>query len=337
MAIAKRYHHFRPLRLCVFLLVCWAAFWVPQPVSAYAGIHVVQPGEGLLQIARRYGVSMSSLVATNGIANSNYIYTGQRLVIPDGSGGNTNAVVSQGGSYVTVGRGDSLSLIASLQGMTVAELMSLNGLTNPNHVWIGQQLRVRSGGGSSVSSTYTAPSSSGTHIVQRGETLSQIAQRYGVSLQQLMGINGVSNPNHIYVGQRLQVTGSASQANLTYAPAAGTKRIDINLSAQTLTAWQGSTIVLNTIISSGKASTPTVTGRYRIGLKYVKQRMIGPGYDIPDVPWVMYFWSDYAVHGAYWHNSFGVPISHGCVNMRPSEAEFLFGWAEVGTEVNVYY
>jgi lipoprotein-anchoring transpeptidase ErfK/SrfK len=63
--------------------------------------------------------------------------------------------------------------------------------------------------------------------------------------------------------------------------------------------------------------------------------MSGPGYFAPDVPWVQYFHGSYAVHGTYWHNSFGQAVSHGCVNMRTPEAQWLYFWAELGTPVEV--
>jgi len=311
------------------------------PVQAYATTHVVQPGESLSEIAAYYGVTMSALAAANGIGNSDYIYTGQQLVIPDGSDGysrDLSSGVSGGSGYVTVGRGDSLSLIAALNGMTTRELMQLNGLSDPNHVWIGQQLLVSHGSGASSSAYETVSSDGSVHVVQRGQTLSQIAQRYGLSMQQLMAINGLSNPNHVYVGQELQVVAeSSSVIDSSYAPVAGSKRIEVNLANQTLTAWYGGSVVLNTTISSGTDYTPTVTGRYTISSKYPTQRMVGRGYDIPDVPWVMYFWDGYAFHGAYWHNNFGTPMSHGCVHLRPSEAEYLFNWADSGTEVHVHW
>ncbi|MEZ4860917.1 MAG: L,D-transpeptidase [Caldilineaceae bacterium] len=116
----------------------------------------------------------------------------------------------------------------------------------------------------------------------------------------------------------------------------GRRWIEVNISDQTLTAWQGDTAVLQTSISSGRAQYPTVRGTYQIRTKLEKERMIGPGYDTPDVPWTMYFFRGYAIHGAYWHNNFGTPVSHGCVNMRPDEAHLLFDWASVGTEVVVH-
>ena len=64
--------------------------------------------------------------------------------------------------------------------------------------------------------------------------------------------------------------------------------------------------------------------------------MIGPDYNTPDVPWTMYYYQGFAVHGAYWHNNFGRPVSHGCVNMRVNESKLLFEWAAVGTQVVVH-
>jgi lipoprotein-anchoring transpeptidase ErfK/SrfK len=65
--------------------------------------------------------------------------------------------------------------------------------------------------------------------------------------------------------------------------------------------------------------------------------MAGADYYTPDVPWTMYFYSGYAIHGAYWHNNWGTPVSHGCVNLPVPEAEWFFYFADVGTPVNVQY
>jgi LysM repeat protein len=342
MANARPDQHASLIRLVLVFVTCMAALLVAMPAHAYGATHVVQPGDSLSEIAAYYGVTLNAVAAANGIGNSNYIYTGQQLVIPDGDGySSAYASGTSGGSgYVTVGRGDSLSLIAALHGMTTNELMQLNGLSNPNHIWIGQQLVVYAGGESNrVNRAAPVVATDGSiHSVQRGETLSHVARRYGLSVQQLMIMNGLTNPNHVYIGQQLQVVGGSTPSVLgNHAPPAGSKRIEVNLANQTLTAWYGDTMILNTTISSGTDYTPTVTGRYAIGRKYASQRMVGADYDIPDVPWVMYFWDGYAFHGAYWHNNFGTPMSHGCVHLRPSEAEYLFNWAEAGTEVYVHW
>ncbi len=123
--------------------------------------------------------------------------------------------------------------------------------------------------------------------------------------------------------------------DLSAAPADGLRRIEVSLSDQTLTAWQGDVVVMHTQVSTGRPATPTVLGQYAIRTKLPSQRMRGPGYDLPNVPSVMYFFAGYAIHGAYWHNNFGQTMSHGCVNMRLDEAEALYAWADIGTEVSV--
>lgn len=117
--------------------------------------------------------------------------------------------------------------------------------------------------------------------------------------------------------------------------------IDVNLSTQVLIAYEGDQIVYSSVISSGTSDHPTVTGQFRIWLRYQSQTMDGTrlGYDyyLENVPYVMYFFEDYAIHGTYWHNNFGTPMSHGCVNMNTTDANWLYNWASLGTLVNVHY
>lgn len=126
--------------------------------------------------------------------------------------------------------------------------------------------------------------------------------------------------------------------------ASGEKHIYIDLSTQTLYAYQGTTPILKTFISSGKwGKTPT--GNFHIWEKLVATRMSGgegaDAYDLPNVPYVMYFYHDFGLHGAYWHDNFGHVMSHGCVNMRKIDAKILFEWADgpegktLGTPVSV--
>jgi lipoprotein-anchoring transpeptidase ErfK/SrfK len=121
----------------------------------------------------------------------------------------------------------------------------------------------------------------------------------------------------------------------------GERWIDVNLTTQTLVAYEGDTPVLTSLISSGMWQFPTVTGQFRTWLKYDTQDMsgyhLGYNYDLEDVPYVMYFYKDFAIHGAYWHNNFGTPMSHGCVNMNTMDAGWLYEWAPIGTLVNVHY
>jgi lipoprotein-anchoring transpeptidase ErfK/SrfK len=111
--------------------------------------------------------------------------------------------------------------------------------------------------------------------------------------------------------------------------------IEIDLSEQRLRAWEGKKLVYSYRISGGKRSTPTPIGRFRINSKYRTHRMRGRGYNIPDVPYTMYFYRGYAIHGAYWHNRFGTPVSHGCVNLPVKQARNLYNWTSNGTLVVV--
>lgn len=112
--------------------------------------------------------------------------------------------------------------------------------------------------------------------------------------------------------------------------------VSIDLSTQRLIAWKGNRAVYAVIVSTGKASTPTRLGTFRIQTKYRTARMTGPGYDVPDVPYTMYYDGGMAIHGAYWHNKFGTPVSHGCTNVAVNHAKWLFEWASVGTPVIVH-
>lgn len=117
----------------------------------------------------------------------------------------------------------------------------------------------------------------------------------------------------------------------------GSRWIDVDLTNQAVYAYEGDVLVNSFIVSTGTWLTPTVTGQYKIYVKYRSAKMSGPGYYLPDVPYIMYFYKGYGLHGTYWHNNFGTPMSHGCVNLRTEDAGWLFNWASVGTVVNVHY
>jgi len=113
--------------------------------------------------------------------------------------------------------------------------------------------------------------------------------------------------------------------------------IDVNLSEQRVYAYEGDTVVNSFIVSTGTWQTPTVTGKYNIWIKLRSTTMTGPGYYLPNVPYTMYFYKGYGLHGTYWHNNFGTPMSHGCVNLSIPDAEWLYNFSSVGTLVNVHY
>lgn len=113
--------------------------------------------------------------------------------------------------------------------------------------------------------------------------------------------------------------------------------IDVNLTQQMVYAYEGDRLINSFVVSTGTWQHPTVTGDYRIYAKYRYTDMAGPGYYLPNVPYTMYFYKGYALHGTYWHNNFGTPMSHGCINLSITDAAWLYEWSAVGTLVRIHY
>ncbi|MBN1122354.1 MAG: LysM peptidoglycan-binding domain-containing protein [Anaerolineae bacterium] len=200
-------------------------------VQAQEQTHVVQAGETLYRIAAQYGLTVEQLAAANGITNPALIYVGQVLVIPNGDGEST----ASGTTSYTVAAGDTLYSIARRFDTTVATLVSLNGLSNANVLYIGQVLVLP--GGESTTTTVTPepteeeetetpeateePTSDEPvyHTVQRGQTLSQIALLYGMTYQEIALLNGLDNPNLIFPGQELLIkSGEEEEEDATDTP-----------------------------------------------------------------------------------------------------------------------
>lgn len=142
---------------------------------------------------------------------------------------------------------------------------------------------------------------------------------------------------HTIVPPKIDLTNALPKSVLGTNTGLGEKHIYVDLSAQRLYAYQGNQLFLQSFISSGKWD-PTPVGNFHIWEKLLATRMAGgsgaDAYDLPNVPYVMYFYQDFGLHGAYWHDNFGHPMSHGCVNERIVDAKMLYGWAEVGTPVS---
>ncbi|MDQ3265361.1 MAG: L,D-transpeptidase [Myxococcota bacterium] len=163
-------------------------------------------------------------------------------------------------------------------------------------------------------------------------TAAKHARFFGVQLlqehdQQLLAVGeGLAIPRHsVRIAEKIsrpKVIGRKEQW------------IHIDLTEQTLVAYQGSTPVRATLISTGKEGHVTPRGLYQVNRVYQTKPMngvdeLGP-YQVQEVPWTLFFRGNYAMHGAYWHNAFGGPRSHGCVNLPPADARWLYYWAQPG-------
>jgi LysM repeat protein len=304
-------------------------------------IHVVQRGETLYSIARRYGVSVSAICAANGIANSRLIYAGQQLVIP-GTGGPSAPAPSSGGTHV-VQPGENLYRIALRYGTTIMALANANGISEPTQIRVGQTLIIPGGTGAPAPPSASPPSAGQTHTVRPGETLSAIARRYGVSVWVLARANSLANPSLIVPGQVLVIPGSSGPAS---APSGGGKRIVIDLSEQRLYAYQNGALVYSFIASTGKPGSGTRTGTFSVLDKY--PNAYASTWDL-QMPYFMgIYWAGSLENGIHalpilsngqtlWAGYLGTPVSFGCIILSTENARTLYYWADIGTPVVVQY
>ncbi len=162
--------------------------------------HVVQPGENLYRIGLQYGISWVVLAEANNITNPNRIVVGQELTIPSESDGDDEPTPTptpgEETTYV-VQPGDNLYRIGQRFNMSWVEIAEANGIVNPNHILVGQELTIPG----------EAPPSEVTHTVQPGETLFRISLEYGVPWTTIATANDINPPYVIYPGQVLTIPG----------------------------------------------------------------------------------------------------------------------------------
>lgn len=180
--------------------------------------YTVKSGDTLSAIASKYNMTVNALATLNSISNPNLIYPGQTLRVADSDKGGSvsnkaTAPIANNvstNSYV-VKSGDTLSGIASRYGMSTSALASLNGISNANLIYPGQVIKVSGSSNGSSATTYT---------VKSGDNLSSIASCYGTTASAIANLNGISNPNWIYPGQVLKISGSQSSSR-TYTVRSG--------------------------------------------------------------------------------------------------------------------
>jgi lipoprotein-anchoring transpeptidase ErfK/SrfK len=114
------------------------------------------------------------------------------------------------------------------------------------------------------------------------------------------------------------------------SPTVVDKRIEVSLADQTLKAFENGREVFSTLVSTGAQKGTTKPGEYIVERKRPSRHMApteGNGYDLPGVPWVSFIsWTGVSIHGTYWHNNFGTPMSHGCINLPSPAAKWIYLW-----------
>jgi len=280
-------------------------------------------------------------------------------------------------TYV-VQAGDTLTAIAARFDLTIWELRQFNGLLDTNMIIVGQEL-ILSGAEAepaaepepvetptpaaseppvATATPEPAPSSDPetaapeatvapgtdanqeTYTVQRGDNLTQIAARFGMTVAALSQLNGIANPSQIYVGQVLRLTGTAP------APTGAGKLIVVDLSDQHMWAYEGDQLVYSFVVSTGAAPSYTVAGEFRIQSKI--PNAYASTWDLWMPHWMGIYWAGSMENGIHalpilsngqtlWAGYLGTPISYGCIVLGTQEAAQLYNWAAIGTPLSIRY
>ena len=187
-------------------LIAALALSALMPLQAFGGSVTIRPGDTLSDIADRYGVSIGTLMRLNDLRDSDHVEVGQTLRVP-------GPTVTAGRGRHTVVSGDILSTIASRYRVSERDLIALNNLRDADHVEVGQTLRLpsnavlpqprRAATAKAKPVPINATPGATSHTVARGQTLTQIARAYEVSVASLIDINSLSNPNKVEIGTQL--------------------------------------------------------------------------------------------------------------------------------------
>lgn len=371
--------------------------------AAAGAYYTVRAGDTLAAIAARYRVSIVDVASANGLNNWNFVFSGQRLLIPgvvdvttannENSGNNaapttnvvaakptdtenaanaktdaltvTEPVTNNDASVAKPTTGDnppatSTNAVANngtvaTEAATTNEKAStanaespINGTTDNNVIVTNFGTVASSGanvtngdnGNNGNSNINGAAASNGTVSNNATTASNELAANKATT-------NSVPNPIQSVAPQNNAATTypggvPVAMPDPVVTPPTTGKWIDVNLTKQTITAFEGSTPVAAMLVSTGTRYHPTVVGQYHIYSKYVATLMSGgtPGVDyyyLPNVPYTMYWYQGYAIHGTYWHHNFGHQMSHGCVNLATPDAKWFFDWAPIGTLVNSHY
>ena len=349
----------------------------PQSAEGYE-LYRVRSGDSLSKLAARYGLSVTQIAQINGISPLRWLYNGQQLRLPVSPGpvqaSQPAAAVSQVGledfQRYTVRPGDTLTRLAKQHGVSLSELMSINGLSLATWLYSGQvllvpgELREAELAPAQLAvppapALKPAPQAPGLqplppvaamqpglahatmHTVQNGEMLKDIAAQYGINHAAIAKLNNLANNSILEAGQALRIPsenslelleGMEHRLDQSRYPTFSERWIEVDLSEQLVVAYDGVTPVRAFVVSTGVGNTPTVQGTFRIWAKIAMQdmrggsRAAGTYYHLKDVQNVQYFHRGYGFHGTYWHDNYGTPMSHGCVNLTNEDADWLFSW-----------
>ncbi|MDX1665245.1 MAG: LysM peptidoglycan-binding domain-containing protein [Candidatus Promineifilaceae bacterium] len=273
-----------------------ALFFLPAVVQATDDTHTVRRGENLNEIAQRYDVTVRELLSVNTIANPNWIYPGQVLVIPEHNGGENEDDPDESGE----------------EAATAGE----------------------------------------TYVVRAGDSLFKIARRYEVTLAALRQANNLYHTSLIYPGQQLTIPNAgsapaaegAADSGQTPQSSAPPKQIVVDKSDQRAYVYENGQLRWTFIVSTGMPGSETWEGTFQVRSKIPNAYAYLWGLQMPY--WLGFYHTGYLENGFHalpimsngailWEGYLGTPVSYGCVILSYADAETLYHWAAIGTEVVV--
>lgn len=254
-----------------------------------------------------------------------------------------------------VQKGETLSQIAVRYGFTVLELQQINQLYPPFVLYEGQNIwliRARLSGEPAPAEQLgeVAPAVSTTYTVKAGDTLQKIAQAHDLTVEQILEVNSLSNPDLLYVGIELTLPAAAVLPEVQ-APVVGQfparstlKKVVVDISEQRTYLYLGSIRVKTFVVSTGLPGQDTRPGNYEVLNKLPIGYAYTWGLTMPY--WVGIYWSGSLQNGFHalpidangyqmWAEALGRPASYGCIILSDEDAETFYNWVEVGTEVVV--
>lgn len=253
----------------------------------------------------------------------------------------------------TVQAGETLRRIAERYGVTVEALAAANQIVNPNLIFAGQVLLIPEGAAEQPERAQGDVAGEGdagrvqdttVHVVQPGETLTRIAAIYGVPTTDILRLNGLTNPHLIFAGQRLQVAGTPDAAGVEAVVVPARKQIVVDKSQQRAYVYENGNLLWTFVVSTGMPGSETWEGTFAVRSKIPNAYAQLWGLQMPY--WLGFYHTGYLENGFHalpimpsgavlWDGHLGTPVSYGCVILNYEDAQTLFQWAEIGTEVVV--
>jgi LysM repeat protein len=264
----------------------------------------------------------------------------------------TSLVLAQEVTH-TVTAGETLSAIAQRYGVSQQALIAANGISNASLIYTGQQLVIPGASEEAAPSEEPAPvveeivaaPAASEYVVRSGDTLSQIAHAYGVTVMAIAAANGIDNPSRLTAGQRLTIPAGA-QAPAAQAAPQGDLKMTVSISEQRCRVYQDEQLLYNWPCSTGRAGSGTKAGTFYVQSKYHDAWGSRWGFWMPY--WLGIYWaggSENGIHGLpyqtggypIWANSVGTPVTYGCVLLGAYESATLWEMAYIGMPVVISY